>query len=132
MLLAIILYLYVRQWRRRQRTDIERQAAVVTPLTYNTGARQPVGDLKATERLNRRESTSLGPENQREYLTAQLRQVQKQLEFMQGNIGNGSANLQEAMQQNEALRTRIRTLERELQSQLGLELSDHSPPGYLD
>ncbi|KAJ7036343.1 hypothetical protein C8F04DRAFT_1257905 [Mycena alexandri] len=76
-------------------------------------------------------SISAVAHNRQEYLMAQLRAVQKQLEAVQNGVGDGSTHLEEAMQQNEALRARIRMLEREMLSQWGQGLTD-SPPEYLE
>ncbi|KAJ7655977.1 hypothetical protein DFH06DRAFT_1411630 [Mycena polygramma] len=64
-----------------------------------------------------------------ESLIIELRAARDQL----GALGeDGSSNFEEAMRQNEALKARIRAVERELQSFVAPELSDRSPPGYLD
>ncbi|KAJ6458573.1 hypothetical protein C8R47DRAFT_1245121 [Mycena vitilis] len=64
-----------------------------------------------------------------ESLIVELRAARDQL----GTLGeDGSSDFEEAMRQNEALKARIRAVERELQSFVAPELSDRSPPGYLD
>jgi len=63
-----------------------------------------------------------------EYLTAQMRATKKQMEALQDAVGEGDTAL---ARQNEELRERIQTLERQLQSQWALGLSDEPPPGYL-
>ncbi|KAJ7746713.1 hypothetical protein B0H14DRAFT_2985231 [Mycena olivaceomarginata] len=127
LILAVILALCVRRARRRQHTaDLAPESYfIVSPEgpTLSTGVAPVSSSL---------ESISTAAQNRQEYLTTQLRAVQKQLEALQASgVGTGGAHLEEAMQQNDALRVQIRMLEREMQSQWGLRLTD-SPPAYLD
>ncbi|KAF7346956.1 hypothetical protein MVEN_01448000 [Mycena venus] len=126
LILVVILALCVRRTRRRQRT------ADLAPESYFIVSPERPTLSTTTEPLSSSlESISTVAQDRQEYLTAQLRAVQKQLEALQASVGTGGAHLEEAMQQNEALRARIRLLEREMQSQWGLGLTD-LPPAYLD
>ncbi|KAJ6540819.1 hypothetical protein DFH09DRAFT_1089782 [Mycena vulgaris] len=122
--LGIALCLLIRKSRRKKRMDLE-------PTSYLTVANQVHASI-APARATTGAWTSPLAENRQRYLTAQLRAVQKELESLQGSGASGGADLEEARQQNETLRARIRTLERDLQSQWAMGLSDHAPPEYQD
>ncbi|KAJ7238310.1 hypothetical protein B0H12DRAFT_97384 [Mycena haematopus] len=115
LLLVIILPLWIRRTRRRQHSSSKALRSSQTGTTENS----------------RTVSVSIVQQNRQEYLAGRLHAVQKELEALQASVGTGSDHLEQAMQQNEALRTRIRMLEGEMQSQWGLGLTD-SPPTYLD
>ncbi|KAJ7347409.1 hypothetical protein DFH08DRAFT_809168 [Mycena albidolilacea] len=105
---------------------------IVNTLVTNTQApNQSQADSASNSNSNSHTSISTVVLNWQEYLTAQLCTVQKQLEAVQGSVGSGSSHLDQAKQQNNALRARICMLEQEMQSQWGLGLTD-SPPAYLD
>ncbi|KAJ6559684.1 hypothetical protein B0H19DRAFT_1289127 [Mycena capillaripes] len=126
LILAIILALCVRRARRHKRT------ADLAPESYFIVSPGRLAEYSVKGLVSDSlESISSVAQNRQEYLTAQLSAVQKQLEALQASVGTGGAHLEQAMQQNEALRARIRMLEREMQSQWGLGLTD-SPPAYLD
>jgi hypothetical protein len=129
-----ILVACVRRARRRQRAS-ESALAPESYIIVNPAQRQVSNPVSISTLPSAPShscaSISTVAKNRQEYLTAQLRTVQKQLETLQASVGTGGGHLEQAMQQNEALRARIRMLEREMQSQWGLGLSD-SPPAYLD
>ncbi|KAF8194069.1 hypothetical protein K438DRAFT_1828471 [Mycena galopus ATCC 62051] len=130
LILPAIFALYVRRKRRRQR------ATALAPESYLIVTHTASGSTQATGSStdsNPRHSGSISTvaQTRQEFLTSRLRAVQKELEALQATVGTGGEHLEQAMQQNEALRARIRMLEREMQSQWGLGLTD-SPPGYLD
>ncbi|KAJ7081019.1 hypothetical protein C8R44DRAFT_68830 [Mycena epipterygia] len=126
--LGILVCLFIRTSRRRQRVDL--QPTSFTGDNPGVLASEAALDSTSGARLSRSESVT---QNRQEYLGVQLHAVRKQLEALQGQGAQaGRADLEQAMEQNEALRDRIRMLERQLRTQSQLQLSDHSPPGYLD
>jgi peptidoglycan hydrolase CwlO-like protein len=128
LILAVVIALCVRRSRRRQRdSDLQPESyfIVQSALQPSAPASMPTGAPSKSAQL-----TLTVAQNRQEYLTAQLRAVQKELETFQGNVGNSGNHLEQAMKQNDALRARIRMLEAEMQSQWGLGLTD-SPPAYL-
>ncbi|KAJ7314657.1 hypothetical protein DFH08DRAFT_972699 [Mycena albidolilacea] len=128
--LALILAVCVRRARRRRRAEeLQPESYFVINPPVLTAAATPAQAKSALSQSGATLSTVAF--NRQEYLTVQQRAVRKQLEALQSSVGGGSNHLEQAMQQNEALRARIRMLEREMQSQWGLGLSD-SPPAYLD
>ncbi|KAJ7486892.1 hypothetical protein FB451DRAFT_774855 [Mycena latifolia] len=137
LLLGIILCLWIGKTghRRRQSVDLEPESYIAAAPGDGT---VPAGEKfwrSARVFSPRSRSTPASTEtaqNRQEYLTAQLRALQKQLDSLQSGVGPGSANLEQAMQQNEALRARITALERELQSRWSGGVSEpwHPPPGY--
>ncbi|KAJ7884585.1 hypothetical protein B0H14DRAFT_2564299 [Mycena olivaceomarginata] len=128
--LALILAVCVRRARRRRRAEeLQPESYFVVNPPVVTAAATPAQAKSALSQSGATLSTVAL--NRQEYLTVQQRAVRKQLEALQSSVGGGSNHLEQAMQQNEALRARIRMLEREMQSQWGLGLSD-SPPAYLD
>ncbi|KAJ7724354.1 hypothetical protein B0H16DRAFT_323925 [Mycena metata] len=112
--LGLVLVFCIRRTRRSRRDDLE---ADITAYPSNPAAPSEPGSTAAQSR--------------QEYLATQLSAVQKQLEALQSRVGDGSTHLEEATQQNAALRARIRILEREMDSQ-GVQGLTDSPPGYLD
>ncbi|KAJ7626152.1 hypothetical protein FB45DRAFT_1030456 [Roridomyces roridus] len=137
LLLGILILLCLNTRRRRRQVEPDEPEETAHPFSANTtaGSSSQGTPWRLGLSMSDKSSTVLTPSSssrdQQEYLAAQLREVHKQLEAAQAE-GSGTANLEQAMQQNEALRIRIRTLERELQGYLGGEAIDHSPPGYLD
>ncbi|KAJ7617613.1 hypothetical protein DFH06DRAFT_1237455 [Mycena polygramma] len=132
-LLALVGLILVRQARKRRRSGLEElqpESYFIVNQTSNTRP-QPSNRLKSavTSPSDRTANSDL-VQSRQEYLTTQLREVQKRLEAVQSSAGN-STHLEEAREENEALRARIRMLEGEMQSQWGRGLSD-SPPAYLD
>ncbi|KAJ7453332.1 hypothetical protein B0H11DRAFT_2245562 [Mycena galericulata] len=134
--LLIMLCICIRRRRRKQYPDSEPHndvppvSDIPVPVQFLPFEPVPV----SRKALPSTQASPDSSQNQQEYLIvhAQPREVQRQLESMRGYTGDGGVSLEESMQQNEALRTRIRTLEQELQAQLGMETFDHSPPGYHD
>ncbi|KAF7341683.1 hypothetical protein MSAN_02066600 [Mycena sanguinolenta] len=127
LILAIVLALCVR--RRRKRRSMT-SLAPESYLVVNPASTSESTPTRMTEN-SRHLSVSDVSQQRQEYLAGRLRAVQKELEALQASVGTGGEHLEQAMRQNEALRARIRMLEREMHSQWGLGLTD-SPPGYLD
>ncbi|KAJ7628192.1 hypothetical protein DFH06DRAFT_1226481 [Mycena polygramma] len=132
-LLVLVILVFVCHARKRRRSGLEElrpESYFIVNQASNTRP-QPSNALKSavTSPSDRTADSDLAQSRQ-EYLTTQLREVQKRLEAVQSSAGN-STHLEEAMEENEALRARIRMLEAEMQSQWGRGLSD-SPPAYLD
>ncbi|KAJ7500881.1 hypothetical protein B0H11DRAFT_1994781 [Mycena galericulata] len=174
LLIALLLtFLYLRRMRRRRRMDAKEPIleAAFTPYaassaygysSTNSMSQQqhanvepfmpephvsPVEMSEPAPSLSSRASRA-----RQEYLTSQMRAVQKQLEALEGARAMAAASqttsgsdamsssgsegdtggLEQARRQNEALQERIRALEGQLQSQWALGLSDEPPPGYLE
>ncbi|KAJ6453716.1 hypothetical protein C8R45DRAFT_630432 [Mycena sanguinolenta] len=125
LILAIVLVVCVRRRRRR------RSMASLAPESYLVVNPATTSESTPMTENSRHLSVSDVSQQRQEYLTGRLQAVQKELEALQASAGTGGEHLEEAMRQNEALRARIRMLEREMQSQWGLGLTD-SPPAYLD
>ncbi|KAJ6466116.1 hypothetical protein C8R47DRAFT_1153940 [Mycena vitilis] len=132
-LLVLVTLIFVCQTRRKRRRsaleELQPESYFINPASSTRP--QPLNGLKSavTSPSDRTVDSDLAQSRQ-EYLTTQLREVQKRLEALQSSAGN-STHLEEAMEENEVLRARIRMLEAEMQSQWGRGLSD-SPPAYLD
>ncbi|KAJ7724355.1 hypothetical protein B0H16DRAFT_323962 [Mycena metata] len=115
LILGLGLIFCIRRASRRRGNDLEADITAYPPT-----ATAP----------SERGSISTVAQSRQEYLMAQVQSLQKRLEA-QTSAGNGNADLEEAMEQNEALRVRIRMLEGEMESQWGRGLTDN-PPGYLE
>ncbi|KAJ7688729.1 hypothetical protein B0H17DRAFT_1135485 [Mycena rosella] len=127
LLIGILLCVWAHKSRRKQSSDFK--PAQYIPTTQMDGVLPADKIFRSLRTPPPGSVLSTDTQNRQEYLTAQLRAVQKQLESLQSTMRPESVGLEEAMQQNETLRARIRALEHELQSQ---SQWDHPPPEYLD
>ncbi|KAF7333094.1 hypothetical protein MVEN_02374600 [Mycena venus] len=117
LILPVILWFCLRCSRRwKRQLHLEPEAYILGPPGSEHGMRKVENKLR-----------SLAP--QRQEALAQLREMEEQLSVNAGGMVQGDSGLEEALRQIEALRVRIRALERD--PQLQTESSD-SPPGYLD
>jgi phosphatidylserine/phosphatidylglycerophosphate/cardiolipin synthase-like enzyme len=132
-------------WRRR------RTRAILAPASYlestsshglslpNTTAdseKQAGGPHFIT--IGRRSSRAA--ERRQEYLNNRIRVAQRELDAMNDTVstssldreGDGVPSLEEAKQQIQALQENISMLQRRLQSQWALGVSDEPPPEYME
>ncbi|KAJ6530657.1 hypothetical protein B0H19DRAFT_1191725 [Mycena capillaripes] len=121
LILAAILWLFLRRSRRRERL-LELEPEVYPPMPHDEEH-----GIREVEILPREKSRPLAP--QRRPAVEQLREMEAQLAANTHAMGQRDGDLEEALQENEALRVRIRALERDLQSQTD---SYEPPPRYLD
>ncbi|KAJ6632366.1 hypothetical protein B0H10DRAFT_13539 [Mycena sp. CBHHK59/15] len=161
LVVVLLLFLYIRKLRRRKRMNFETRsidpnymaesdlakgysstnaslaAQRIQPFFSDTSATtEPVSTL-----------SSKAAQVRQEYLTNQMRAVQRQMAELQVVVGTGplttsddsvrgdagdSTGLEQARRQNELLQARIQALESQLQSQWALGLSDEPPPGYME
>jgi hypothetical protein len=150
LILALLAFLRIRKRRRRYHTDGDIRPVIdpaFLPHSSNSSASdsaaqhiQPfMGDANVQMTKPVSGLSSKAARVRQEYLTNQMRAVQKQLEELQGVSASASLSKHppssegdgdELRRQNEVLQGRIRTLEEQLHSRWALGLSDEPPPGY--
>ncbi|KAJ7620850.1 hypothetical protein DFH06DRAFT_1482452 [Mycena polygramma] len=179
LILLLLAFLLVRKRRRRRnaRMELDPEPAFVSHAAFASaqGSSSNTSFAPKFEPFMSTVASSVSPTStsaptalsskaaqaRQEYLLNQMRDVQWQLQALQGRgtssaapstaapsssgvVSSPSASesalsgttdgsgLAQARQQNEALQERIRALEQQLQSQWALGLSDEPPPGYLE
>ncbi|KAF7344177.1 hypothetical protein MVEN_01708100 [Mycena venus] len=139
-LVGILFYI----GRRRRRTP-----AVLVPAPYLESASSDGPSLPTTDpekqaggphftTIERRSSRAA--ERRQEYLNNRIRVAQRELDAMNDAVntssldreGAGEPSLEEAKQQIQALKDEIRMLQRRLESQWALGVSDEPPPEYME
>ncbi|KAJ6461926.1 hypothetical protein C8R47DRAFT_104186 [Mycena vitilis] len=179
LILLLLAFLLIRKRRRRRNTrmELDPEPAFVSQVDFasaqgsssNTSFAPKIEPFMSTAASSVSPTSTSAPtalsskaaQARQEYLLNQMREVQWQLQGLQGRgpssaapstspasssgvVSSPSASesalsetadgsgLAQARQQNEALQERIRALEQQLQSQWALGLSDEPPPGYLE
>ncbi|KAJ7610706.1 hypothetical protein DFH06DRAFT_1345817 [Mycena polygramma] len=178
LILLLFAFLLVRKRRRRRnaRMELDPEPAFLSHAAFASaqGSSSNASFAPKVEPFMSTAESSVSPTStsaptalsskaaqaRQEYLLNQMREVQWQLQALQGRGTSSAApptsapsssgvvspsasesalsgttdgsGLAQARQQNEALQERIRALEQQLQSQWALGLSDEPPPGYLE
>ncbi|KAJ7664759.1 hypothetical protein B0H17DRAFT_1184670 [Mycena rosella] len=131
LLLGISLWIiWIRKSRRAADPELEAHSYPLLAQRDDSSSvsektRPSANASSAVTGSSRSVSISQGTQTRQEYLTAQLRTIQRQLQSRLSAVTGGSSGLDESMEQNDVLRARITALERELELH-------HPPPGYLD
>jgi TolA-binding protein len=127
--LGVLVWFCMRRIRKKPRLSLRPEGYILSPSEDERGVGGvPHGQPPVAPQLRGEKSRSPDSDlNPHESLAEQLHAMRSQLAELSG-VGT---DVEHALQQNEALRARIRALENELQSQTGSELrSGQSPPGY--
>ncbi|KAJ6526172.1 hypothetical protein DFH09DRAFT_1188065 [Mycena vulgaris] len=149
LILAFLAFLHIRKRRRRYNTDSEIHTVIDPAFLSHSGTTssndsvsQSIRPFTSDAGVHMTNSVSAlsskAARVRQEYLTNQMRAVQKQLEELQGvtsapllkHTTSSEGDGDELRRQNEILQGRIRTLEEQLHSSWALGLSDEPPPGY--